>query len=167
MAGLIHRILGDDHVRLDGLLAAAARPGAIDLETYDRFAAGLFRPIAMEDKVLLPEAARRQGGAPLAIERRLRADHAALGALLVPPPTHDLVSRIRAVLSEHNPLEEGPGGLYETCERLFGPEAPAILARLEAVKPMRAPRHLDGPRFWQQIETLMRARVPKPGSDSP
>ena len=59
----------------------------------------------------MPDARRRRNGEPLAVAKQLRADHAALAGLLVPTPTHEIIATIRKVLLEHNPLEEGPGGL--------------------------------------------------------
>lgn len=158
--GPLQSFLGEDHVRLDRLFAAATpRPGAIDQDAYDKFCAALFRHITMEERVLFPEAARLRGGVPLPVERRLRADHAALAALLVPTPTPEIALRVKGVLAEHNPLEDEPGGLYDACAELFGAGLPAVMARLAAIPMMRAPRHLDGPRFDEHIEKLMRARA--------
>jgi hypothetical protein len=157
--GAIHRFLQDDHARLDTLLAGVVdASGAIDVRIFDEFCAGLFRHIAMEEKVLLAEAAKLRGGVPLEIERRLRADHAALGALMVPTPTRDTVASIRAILAEHNPIEEGPGGLYAVCEGLFGGGCEEALGRLRAVRKTRAPRHVDGPHVQDGIAKLLRAR---------
>jgi hypothetical protein len=41
----------------------------------------------MEEKVLLPAAQKARGGEPLQIAAKLRLDHGALAALLVPTPT--------------------------------------------------------------------------------
>jgi hypothetical protein len=49
------------------------------------------------------------------------------------------------VLEEHNPLEEGAGGLYETCDALAGDEAVAIVARLRAQPAVPLAKHYDGP----------------------
>ena len=62
-------------VRRAGRELALSNP-ALDFEAYDLFRRGLLRHIAMEEKVLLPEARRLRGGSPLAIAVRLRADHA-------------------------------------------------------------------------------------------
>jgi hypothetical protein len=160
MPGALHRFLQEDHARLDGLLArAAGASGAIDVAIFDEFCAGLFRHIAMEEKVLLAGATKLRGGVPLECERRLRADHAALGALMVPTPTRDTIASIRSILAEHNPIEEGPGGLYDVCEQLFGTGCEDALVRLHAVANARAPRHVDGPHVQDGMAKLLRARA--------
>ncbi|MBX5481037.1 MAG: hemerythrin domain-containing protein [Myxococcaceae bacterium] len=157
-AGPIFELLEADHQRLDGLLArAVADPSRIDREACDAFRHGLLRHIAMEEKVLLPEAMRRSGKS-LPVARILRLDHAALAALLVPTPTPEGISTIGRILSEHNPLEEGPEGLYATCERLVGAQADALVERMRALPPVKVAAHFDGPRIHQHIEQLLRAR---------
>ena len=116
--GPIQRFLEADHARLDALLAGALAAPQADGAAYLAFREGLLRHIAMEEKVLLPEARRRQGRASLPGGDQLRADHRALAALLVPPPSPALLETVGAVLAEHNPLEEGPGALYAFCEQL-------------------------------------------------
>jgi hypothetical protein len=158
--GTLHRFLQDDHARLDALLARADRaPDAIDVGAFDEFCAGLFRHIAMEEKVLLTEATRLRGGVPLGIERQLRADHAALGALMVPTPTRETIASIRSILAEHNPVEEGPDGLYAACEHLFKDASDDALARVHAMPNARAPRHVDGPHVQEGVARLLRARA--------
>ena len=120
MAGAIHRYLSEDHHRLDGLLARAVAAEPIDAPAYEAFRAGLLRHIAIEEKVLFVEARARRGGERLPVIARLHADHAALASLLVPPPTHTLLRTIREILDEHNPIEEGERGFYDTCEQLAG-----------------------------------------------
>ena len=147
-----------DHARLDQLLRRAAGDHEIDAGSYEAFREGLLRHIAMEERVLLPEIRRLRGGTPLALAKQLRADHAALAALLVPTPTREILAAIRGLLAEHNPLEEGPGGLYATAETLFATERDSILARLKAVPPVPVARHFDGPRAFASIGNLLRAR---------
>jgi hypothetical protein len=151
--------LAHDHTRLDELLCrAVADPERFDRAAYDDFRAGLLRHIAMEEKVLLPDARRRRDGDPLPIAKRLRADHAALASLLVPTPTQAIVEAIRGILEPHNRLEEGPGGLYDTCERLAKVEADTVLARLKAVPEVRVAPYSDSPRVHEHIAKLLRAR---------
>jgi hypothetical protein len=159
MPGPVRELLERDHVRLDDLLnrADAAAP-AIDLQAYEAFRAGLLRHIAMEEKVLLPEARRLRGGESLAAAKQLRADHAALASLLVPTPTKLILVRIRNVLVEHNPLEEGPAGVYQLCEDLAGAQADALLARILATPEVPLAPHFDGPRAMQNVERLLHAR---------
>jgi hypothetical protein len=158
MPGKIYRYLADDHARLEGLLqTATARPDSIDSEPYAAFRAGLLKHIGMEEKILLPAAQRMRGGEPLEIAAKLRLDHGALAALLVPSPTPSIVAAIRAILEAHNPIEEGPDGLYAQCERLLGAEADEVLTQLQTapeVKVARHPRHLGSA---QVLEATRRA----------
>jgi hypothetical protein len=50
----------------------------------------------------------------------------------MPPPSASVIATICAVLKIHNTIEEGPGGLYETCDELAGSEAAQLLAKLQA-----------------------------------
>src|SRR5574341_1006926 len=114
--GNLFRFLADDHVRLAELLRRAeADQGKIAYQPYAEFRAGLLKHIAMEEKILLPAARRLRGGEPLPIADRLRRDHGALAALLVPTPTPAILAKIRAILNDHNSVEEGPEGVYEVC----------------------------------------------------
>ena len=156
---MIHRFLAADHVRLRALLAqATAHPDRIELEPYGEFRAGLLRHIAMEEKVLFRDARDRRNGEPLPVTRQLHADHAAIASMLVPSPTHALLAGIRDILAEHDPLEEGPDGLYAECERLAGPDVDALLARMDAIPPVRASQHLDEPRVHEHIARMVAAR---------
>jgi hypothetical protein len=164
MPGPLQRLLEDDHVRLDGWLRRSlesAGQGAIDMESYQAFRAGLLRHIAMEEKVLFKEAAR-VAGKPLAIAAQLRADHGALASLLVPTPTRDILTAIGRILDEHNPLEEGAGGAYEQCDQLLADQADSVIARLGATPEVPLAPHVDGPRVHDHIANLMRARMQRP-----
>lgn len=157
--GPVHTFLADDHRRLDELLRRAVEdPGTIDPVSFAAFRAGLLRHIAMEEKVLLPEAQRRRGGEALPVAKQLRADHAALAAMLVPPPALELVTAIRTILEPHNELEEGPDGLYATCDTLVGSDAEDLVARLRAVSEVRVAAYRDGPRIREHIARLLRER---------
>ncbi len=159
MPGALSAYLQADHARLDELLTRAAAQSPIDLGAFDEFREGLLRHIAMEEKVLLPDARCRRGGASLSIAKRLKADHAAIAALLVPTPTPELIAKLCDVLAVHNPLEEGPGGLYESCEGLAGEETVALLSRLGALPKVPVAAYFDGPRAFTNIERLLRART--------
>lgn len=146
MPGKIYRYLADEHARLDRLLQrAAARPEAIEPRAYAEFRAGLLKHIGMEEKILLPAAQRIRRGERLPIAVRLRLDHGALAALLVPSPTPRIIAAIRTILTAHNAVEEDPGGLYETCEQLAGAETDEVLARLKSVPEVAVAPHNDGP----------------------
>lgn len=146
--GPVARFLVEDHERLDALLQrAVASPGAIDPTPYGEFRAGLLKHIGMEEKILLPAAQRARGGEPLPVAAKLRLDHGALAALLVPTPTPAIIAALRTILHAHNAIEEGPGGVYEVCEELAGSTAEALLASLRAAPDVRVNAHVDGPRI--------------------
>jgi hypothetical protein len=67
----------------------------------------------MEEKILLPAAQRARGGEPLPAAARLRLDHGAPAALLVPTPTPAILATMRGILARHNALEEEPGSSVE------------------------------------------------------
>ena len=146
MHGKIYRYLADDHRRLDALLERAmSDPANIDAAAYAQFRAGLLKHIGMEEKVLLPAAQKLRGGEPLPVAAKLRLDHGALAALLVPTPTVPLVAAIRAILKAHNPIEEDPGGIYDQCEELAGAEAEQILRQLQNYSEVKVVPHVDSP----------------------
>jgi hypothetical protein len=158
---MIERFLAADHVRLRRLLAqATSDPSRIELEPYLEFRAGLLRHIAMEEKVLFLDARQRRNGEPLPVAKQLHADHAAIASLLVPSPTHALLAAIRDILDEHDPLEEGPDGLYAQCERLVGADLEDVLARMHAIPPVRVGQHVDEPRIHEHIARMIAARRP-------
>jgi len=156
MKGPISSFLGEDHRRIDGLLRASIVGDPIDASAFEAFRGALLRHIGMEEKILLP-AARRLRGEPLPIARQLKADHAALAALLVPTPTRAIIDQLRSVLDAHNVLEEEAGGLYETCDGLAADEAVDLVARLQAAHDVPLAPHYDGPRAFEGIERLLRA----------
>jgi hypothetical protein len=139
-------LLADDHRRLDTLLdSALADPGKVDRAAYDRFRAGLLRHIGMEEKILLPAAQRLRGGEPLPIATKLRLDHGAFAALLMPTPTAAILAKIRSILADHNALEEGRDGLYEVCDKLAGVETERLLAALRAAPEVNVMPPSDSP----------------------
>lgn len=159
MHGPLSRILERDHARLDELLRRAVEsPDAVSIAPYQSLRAGLLRHIAMEEQILFPAVRSRSDPAALALVEQLHADHAALATLLVPTPTHAILATIRGILAEHNPLEEGEGGLYELCERLAGTELDALVAQLEVRREVRLAKHVDKPNVHEHIARLLRAR---------
>lgn len=145
MRGEIYRHLARDHQRLDDLLERAMSGQTIDAVAYHQFRAGLLKHISMEEKILLPAAQRLAGGKALAVAAKLRLDHGALVALLVPTPTARVVAAIRAILKFHNPIEEDPGGTYDQCEELAGAGADQILRQLQEAPEVRVLPHVDSP----------------------
>jgi len=158
MAGPISQFLAQDHARLDALLSTAgATPGSIDLAAFGIFREGLLRHIAWEEKILIPAIAEARKGEPLAMARQLRIEHGALAALLVPTPRPRIVGELRKILGPHNDAEEGPGGLYESCDSLLPEVAKAaILERIRAYPPVKLARYHDGPYVCRTAEEALR-----------
>jgi hypothetical protein len=157
--GPLFRFLADDHRRLDRILHEAAAAAPIETRLFEEFRGGLLRHIGIEEKLLLPAARRARGGQPLPLAKLLRAEHGALAALLVPAPTPRVVAKILQVLGPHNDLEEGPGGLYDSCDELLAGEAAALIERMRAYPPVPLAPHNDGPLVEKHVaETLAAAR---------
>ena len=79
------------------------------------------------------------------------ADHARLDGLL-----RRSVAELRSVLEPHNAVEEEPGGLYETCDRLLAPEAASLLERIGAYPAVKTAPHNDGPGVFRTAEEALR-----------
>ncbi len=157
MPGPMIQFLAEDHARLDALLTkAVARSGEVDRAAFDAFREGLLRHIALEEKILLPAARRARGGEPVPQARRLRIDHGALAALLVPTPTAEIAGEIRKILKPHNQVEEGEAGLYEACEALLSAEAGTLVQLMKAYPPVKVARYQDGPRVCRTAEEALR-----------
>ena len=155
----IRSFLSRDHARLDALLArAAANQNQIDREAYDEFRRGLLRHIGMEEKILLPAAQRLRAG-PLELAARLRLDHGALAALLVPSPTRAILKALRTILEGHNRLEEDEGGVYEICEQVAGDSAGGLLAQLRAAPEVPVAANVDSAR----VEAATRRALARAG----
>jgi hypothetical protein len=154
MTGPLHRFFADDHRRLEACLRqATAGSGAIDLDAFASFRAGLLRHIGMEEKVLFAAAREARGGEPLALAARLRVDHGAIASLLVPTPTREIVERLLSVLGPHNRREEEPGGAYDDCDDALGPAAAARLAEeLERFPEPPLKAYNDAPEVFRHID---------------
>jgi hypothetical protein len=161
MKGPLFLFFSDDHRRLDALLdRATAAPGRVDLAAFGEFRAGLLRHVAMEEKVLIPAARRARGDEPLPFAARLRVDHGAIAALLVPSPTPAIVEDLRSVLEPHNRREEEAGGLYEASDEALGEvEAERLVGDLRSFPPVPLNPYNDGPLVMPHVrQTLERAR---------
>jgi hypothetical protein len=73
--------------------------------------------------VLFAVARAVRGGDPLPTAARLRVDHGAIAALLVPTPTRAIVADLLSVLGPHNQREEEAGGAYDACDAALGASA--------------------------------------------
>jgi hypothetical protein len=147
--------LSADHRRLDDLFARAlARPDGVDPSPYAEFRRGLLRHIAIEEKLLFP-AAQEAAGAPLGAVQRLRLDHGAIAALLVPSPTTAIVDTLRAILDRHNPVEEGADGVYAQCDRLLAPRAAELVARMAAYPEPPVSPHNDDAKVMPAVRRAL------------
>jgi hypothetical protein len=52
-------------------------------------------------------------------------------------------------------LEEGPGGLYEICDKLVGSEAAQLLAKLQAAPEVTVLPHSDTPTVMSTIHRAL------------
>jgi Hemerythrin HHE cation binding domain len=148
--GPIHAMLAADHARLDALLErAGSLENAAERDAFDQFRRGLLKHISMEEKILLPAAQGARGGQALEIAARLRLDHGAMAALLMPPPSPAIIRALRAIIAAHNRIEEQSGGAYDECERLAGADARGLLERLRAAPEVPTNPHSDAPRVYQ------------------
>lgn len=131
MNKLLYQFFTEDHHRVEGFLnKATAIPGQIDENYYHQFRVGLLKHIKMEEKILFPAAQKANNNEPIPLAAKLRLDHGALTALMVVPPTDDLIKVIRYVLEKHDILEEEPGGMYDICEGLTQHQTHEILEEL-------------------------------------
>jgi hypothetical protein len=146
-----------DHERLTELLGTVCMPDGIDFGAYQRFRGGLLRHIGMEEKILLPAIRKMLDGKDLPVARQLKLDHAALAALLVPTPTPEIIARLTKLLVAHDAIEEGPDGLYATCEGIAGDGIDEICARMIAAPVVSLAAYRDGPKTFEAIDRLLEA----------
>lgn len=166
--GPVTRLLAEDHKRLEQLLRTSAdSAGRVAQGTYEHFRAGLLRHIGMEEKILLPAAQRWNGGTSLPIAAKLRLDHGALAALLMPTPTTDILATLHRILEQHNLVEEGPDGLYEICDRLAGSEIEQLITRLRAAPEPAVLPHSDTVAVLGAVHRALERVGYALGSDSP
>lgn len=150
--GAITSLLSTDHSLLDALLTRAPT----DPQACESFRRGLLKHVGMEEMILLP-AVKRLCGAPLALAAKIRLDHGALTALMIPSPTPAVFAAVRAILEPHNRLEEDEGGLYDQCEQALGAEAPAVLEKLKAAPDIPPAPHVDSPQALASVKRALAA----------
>ena len=85
----------------------------------------------------------------------LPSSQAALAALLVPTPTSEIIARVHKLLMLHDSIEEGPGGLYVTCEKIAGAQADELCERLAAAPVVSLAAYRDGSKTFEAIERLL------------
>lgn len=145
MKGELYEFFERDHRRLDQLLEKATAPEqGFDMEAYEAFRQGLLKHIRMEETILLPAALKLRGGEPLPVAAKIRLDHGALTALMVPPPSKAIIGAVKNILADHDLLEEGPGGMYEEVENLSGTQAAELLERSMRTPEVRLQPNKDG-----------------------
>lgn len=154
MNGELYNYFFGDHRELEEALAQAAASATIEPVAYAKFRNGLLRHIALEEKVLLPALERVTKDRMKPVLDRIHADHGAIAALLVPPPTHGIVRAIRHILGLHNVLEESPEGLYDVCEHLPEDVVAEIVLKARSAPAVLVQPHNGGPGV---IEATMRA----------
>ena len=158
----IRDFLERDHERLSKLLALADRHSdQFNSEAFGEFRRELLKHIGMEEKILLPAMQRLRSGEPLPIAAKLRLDHGAIAALLVPSPRGAVLRALRTVLATHNRVEEGPDGVYAECDRISGPESEALIRSLGAAPEVPAAAHVDTPK----VESAARRALARAGFD--
>lgn len=155
--GTISAFLAADHDRLDAFLARADA----DPDAAEAFRRGLLKHVGMEEMILLP-AVKELTGKPAALAAKIRADHGALTALMIPTPTPAVLAAVRAILVPHNELEERDGGLYAQCQAALGDEAGAVLERLRNAPDIPPAAHVDGTRVLESVRRAMTAAGYKP-----
>jgi hypothetical protein len=153
--GPLHRFFADDHRRLEALLDRALQgEGPVGRAAFEAFRAGLLRHIGMEEKALFTAARAARGGRPLELAARLRVDHGAIAALLVPTPTRATVAELVSVLSPHNRLEEDQGGAYDACDEALGTDAAErLVAGLRDFPDPPLKPYNDAPEVFEHIRS--------------
>jgi hypothetical protein len=146
MRGVLYEFFAQDHRRLENLLdKATSAPDGYDMTAYGQFRSGLLRHIKMEETILLPAAQKARGGVPLEIAAKIRLDHGALTALMVPPPSPMIISALRAILEGHDLIEEQPAGMYDRLEELTGPQIEELVARARTTPDVPVHPHNNAP----------------------
>jgi hypothetical protein len=137
MSGKLYQYLAQDHDRLDVLLQRATMNiNEINIQIYDEFRKGLLRHISMEEKIVFPAVVRFQSS-HLILVARLRLDHGAITALLVPTPSASIIATLQSILAIHNAMEEETGGVYQVFDNLSVSDSPRLLKELQSVPDVR------------------------------
>ncbi|MGE5313124.1 MAG: hemerythrin domain-containing protein [Acidobacteriota bacterium] len=145
--GPLYRLLEEDHRRLESLLAQTRREmeDSAPLTMYDEFRKGLLRHISIEEKVLIPAVQRVRGAAVQSVAERLRLDHGAIAALLVPPPSPMIIRALFGILDKHNVIEEGTEGFYEVCETLPEEEQQRLMQDVHSARQIPLSPNINNP----------------------
>lgn len=156
MPGPIRRFLVDDHARLAALASRLVGPGGVvDAATDDELRRGLLRHLGWEESILMRLAQQLREGEPLPFATRVKIEHRAIRALLVPTPTAERARTLARVLAAHEETEAAPGGFYDLCDTLVSSDADAVVARLRTIAVPAVPAHDDGPRALETARRLL------------
>ena len=78
----------------------------------------------------------------------------------MPTPDLALAAELATLLHAHDAIEEDPGGVYDQCEALLGPEVSAELAeRAQGVSAPPLAPHFDGERAHRTAESALGAAL--------
>jgi hypothetical protein len=159
MTGSLYQYFSDDNRRLEELMdQAVANLDKIDHAAYDDFRQGLLQHISIEEKIVLPAIQQAQGGRPFPSAARLRLDHGALAALMVPPPSPQIIAAIKAILIDHNRIEESSRGLYQTCQQVVGENLGHLMEKVRTLPEIDITPTKSSPYVMEAIRrALMRA----------
>lgn len=152
----LREFMEEDHQRLDNLLQISELDGNINHQAYDEFRQGLLKHIRMEENILFPLAKTLRGGIPLPTVEQLRLDHAALAALLVATPTQKIIQAIRIILQTHNPLEEGPDGIYEQCNILTADNRKTMVKELLSTPDVPVATRIQNQKLFEAMQRALR-----------
>lgn len=135
-------------------LRACLRPGgAVDATAFDAFRHRLLRHVTLEERVFAPALAAALGAPPPGREA-LRAEHAALAALCLPPPCRQWVEDLAELLEHHHRQEHAPGGFFALAHGALRDEA--ALARAAArLRPLVLPPFEAGPRVRELLRRVL------------
>jgi hypothetical protein len=154
--GSINNLMTADHRRLEALLKRVdADPEHTDTTAFTEFRAGLLRHIGMEERILLPAVRSRKADEPLAHEEQIRKDHAALAALMVPPPLPQVLAAIRGILKIHDAREEGAEGIYAEIDDRLSAEENLIIQRLREAPPVPVSPFVGNPDVLEATKRVL------------
>lgn len=123
----IVRVMDQQHRRLDWLLGeAVGDQQRLDAGAYTAFRETMLRHIGIEEKVLL--AGLREAGVPWSRAAAIHREHAAFAALLAGEPDLAVALEVDRLFTQHLRLEEGPEGLFATCQRALSAEVLVVSA---------------------------------------
>lgn len=127
----LYDYMAEDHDRLDILFKHSVENyPEIETELYDEFRKGLLRHISKEERIIFPVLAAQKNENLNAVLARLRLDHGAIAALLVPEPDASVIATLKSILTKHNEFEEQKTGVYEIFMNLAGENSEFLLEQL-------------------------------------